>query len=228
MACRQVHGYLFFVCVMNRKITALKAQKRNNQRVNIYLDGEYAFSLARIVAAWLQVGGELSDEKIASLQAEDGCETAYQRAVKFIGYRMRSEKEIQDKLEEYQLPEGTIARVMDRLRRSGLVDDARFSQMWVENRAEYRPRSHRALAYELRRKGIPDELIEQTLDETEDDEELAYRAATQHSRKWNNLEWPDFRKKLSGFLARRGFSYHTAAQVVGRVWAERGSEKSFE
>jgi regulatory protein len=213
---------------MNRKITALKAQKRNHQRVNVYLDGEYAFSLARIVAAWLQVGGELSEEKIASLQAEDDRETAFQRAVKFIGYRMRSEKEIRDKLEEYQIPEGAITRVMDRLRRSGLVNDTQFSQIWVENRAEYRPRSHRALAYELRRKGIPDELIEQTLEETEDDEELAYRAAKQHSRKWNELEWPDFRKKLSGFLARRGFSYHIAAQVVGRVWAERESGESFE
>ena len=63
---------------MTRRITALKLQKRNHTRVNVYLDGEYAFGLARIVAAWLTVGTELSDEKIAMLQAEDQREMTYQ------------------------------------------------------------------------------------------------------------------------------------------------------
>ena len=50
-----------------KKITALTAQKRNPNRVNIYIDGEYAFSLARIVAAWLRVGQELDEEKLKKL-----------------------------------------------------------------------------------------------------------------------------------------------------------------
>ena len=49
---------------MDQKITALKAQKRNPNRINVYLDGIFAFGLARVVAAWLQVGQTLSDEKI--------------------------------------------------------------------------------------------------------------------------------------------------------------------
>ena len=52
---------------MNQKITALKAQKRNPNRVNVYLDGNFAFGVARIVAAWLNIGQELSPEKVASL-----------------------------------------------------------------------------------------------------------------------------------------------------------------
>ena len=59
---------------MGKQITDLKAQKRNHQRVNVYLDGEYAFGLSRIVAAWLHVGQELSPEKIKELKLEDELE----------------------------------------------------------------------------------------------------------------------------------------------------------
>jgi regulatory protein len=91
----------------------------------------------------------------------------------------------------------------------------------LENRSEFRPRSRRALAFELRQKGLSDEVIEQALVEAAPaDEDLAYQAALKQARRWKDLEWPEFRRKLNGFLARRGFSYDIAAPVVGRVWAE--------
>lgn len=213
---------------MVRKITALKQQKRNRQRVNVELDGEFAFGLSRILAAWLEVGQELSEEKIAQLQAEDAKEVAYQRAIRFIGYRMRTEAEVRDKLKEKSVPEDVIEEVLKRLHRSGIVDDERFAQSWVENRSEFRPRSHRALSFELRQKGIPNEVIENSLSEATDDEQLAYLAATKQSRRLKGLEWPDFRRKLSGFLARRGFPYNVIAPVVDRVWAEQKSAKTTE
>ncbi|HOG79782.1 MAG TPA: hypothetical protein PK454_08510, partial [Anaerolineaceae bacterium] len=66
---------------MDQKITALKVQKRNPNRVNVYLDGDFAFGLARVVAAWLQIGQILTPEKITSLQAQDTHEVAYQKAL---------------------------------------------------------------------------------------------------------------------------------------------------
>jgi regulatory protein len=209
---------------VSQKITAIKLQKRNHQRVNIFLEGEFAFGLSRIVAAWLEVGQELSEEKIAQLQAEDENEVAFQRSVKFIGYRMRAAAEVRDKLRDNHYPEEVIETVIERLQRDGLIDDERFAQIWVENRAEFRPRSHRVLAYELRQKGIAREVIDEALAETIEDEELAYRAGSKQSRKLRNLEWPDFRRKLAGFLARRGFSYDIVAPVVDRIWTEQGSD----
>jgi regulatory protein len=190
--------------------------------VNVYLDGEFAFGLARIVAAWLQVGQELDDQKIAALQAEDAHEVAYQRVLKLLGYRSRSTHEVRKNLRDHNVPEEVIAGVLERLRRSRLVDDERFAQAWIENRSEYRPRSRRALAMELRQKGITDEVIKQTLEEAaREDEDLAYQAALKQSRKLKEMEWPEFRQKLSGFLARRGFSYEVVAPVVKRVWVEQ-------
>jgi len=214
---------------MTRKITAIKLQKRNPHRVNIYLDGEFAFGLSRIIAGWLDVGHELDDEKIISLQAEDEQEVAYQRVLKFISHRMRTEGEIRRNLIKHKIQSEVINDVLQRLRRNGLVNDKQFAKIWVENRNEFRPRAHRMLTYELRQKGITDEIISQILDSIISDEVLALKAAQNQVRKYNGLEWPNFRRKLSGYLARRGFSYNIISLVVEQVWAEnRSQEKSME
>ncbi len=201
------------------KITALDVQKRDPNRVNVHLDGEYAFSLARIVAAWLQVGQELSAEKIAALQNEDDRERAYQQALLFLSYRARSTAEIRQNLRRHKLPPEIIEHTIERLRAEKLADDDQFAKAWVENRSTFRPRSRRALAVELRQKGIPDEAVRSALTGVDEDA-LAYEAALKRARRLEALEWNEFRTRLGEFLARRGFSYSVVAPVVSRTWDE--------
>lgn len=210
---------MLFINSMVRKITALKIQQHNTRRVNIFLDGEYAFSLERSAAAWLRIGQELGEEKIAQLHAEDVNEKAYQQALKLLNYRSRSASEVQKNLERHGVSEGTIGEVLERLNRSGLIDDNRFASDWVENRCEFRPRSRRALAIELRQRGLDDESISLAISDL-NDEHLAYKAALKHSRRLDGLDWRAYQKKLIGFLARRGFYYDVIAPVVKRVWDE--------
>jgi regulatory protein len=73
---------------------------------------------------------------------------------------------------------------------------------------------------ELRRKGLSDGIIQSVLDESVDDEALAFESARKQARRYAGLEWPEFRQKLGSFLARRGFSYSTIAPVVSEVWKE--------
>lgn len=204
---------------MERKVTALKAQKRNSNRINVYLDDEFAFGLSRFAAAWLQIGQKLSAEKIQELQDIDAQEVANQRALNFISYRVRSEAEVRKNLEKHDTPAEIIAEVLARLRKNGLVDDAQFALTWVENRSTFRPRGRRALAMELRQKGISDETIDEVLQDLDEDN-LAYQAALKQSRKYGGLEWMAFRKKMSAFLARRGFNYGVAKPVIEQVWSE--------
>jgi regulatory protein len=72
---------------------------------------------------------------------------------------------------------------------------------------------------ELRQKGIDNETIDNILQDL-DEEDLALRAASKQARKYDGLEWSDFRKKLSAFLARRGFGYDVVSPVVREVWSE--------
>lgn len=209
---------------MDRKITALKAQKKNPNRVSVYLDGEYAFGLAKIVAAWLQVGQTLNDEKIAALKEQDNSEVALQKVLRLLSYRPRSEAEIQQKLTDLGYTPAVIEQVLDKLRTSHLIGDKEFARTWVENRNTFRPRSHRYLAFELRQKGVAEDVIQETLADSVDEEELAYQAAIRYVRRLEGADWETFRKKLSGFLGRRGFSYGTIAPVVRKVWSETRSE----
>lgn len=202
-----------------KKITALEVQRRNPNRVNVHLDGEFTFGLARIVAAWLRVGQEISEEKIEQLQAEDARERAFQQAMLFLSYRARSESEIRQNLRKHEIPELVIEQTLDRLRQDGLANDDQFARAWVENRSTFRPRSRRLMAMELRQKGLNDEAVATAIADV-NDEALAYEAAQKRVARYKSLEWNEFRKKLSDFLARRGFSYSVVAPVVTRLWNE--------
>jgi regulatory protein len=206
------------------KITAVEPQKRDPNRVSIYLDGVYAFGLARVVAAWLKVGQELSQEKIASLQAEDARERAYQQALLFLSYRARSESEIRQNLRKHDIPEEVIVHTLERLRESRLADDGQFARAWVENRNTFRPRSRRALKMELHQKGLSEQAVQSALAGL-DEEALAYEAGLKKARHLQALEGSEFRRKLYEFLARRGFPYSVIASVVSRLWNETHAEQ---
>jgi len=204
---------------VTKLITALKVQSKNRNRINVYLDGEFAFGLSRFVAAWLRVGQSLSDEKIASLIADDEREAAYQRALHYISIRERSTTEVRQFLTKHNVPFHVIEYTLERLHNNHLVNDENFAETWIENRLEFKPRSRRALSIELYQKGIPQEIIEQKL-ENVDEEELVYQAALKCARKYSHLEWTEFRKRLLGFLARRGFNYELSSAAVSKVWEE--------
>jgi regulatory protein len=202
-----------------KQITALVAQKRNRHRVNVFLDGRFAFGLTAIEAARLHVGQTLSDEEIAELRKRDALEAAHERALHFLSFRPRSASEVQRYLESKGVSAEHIQQVMERLARVGLVDDVAFARFWVENREQFRPRSVRALRYELRHKGLAPETIEAVL-AGHDDLAVALEAARSQARRLRGLAQRDFQRRLGQFLARRGFDYETITEVVQRTWAE--------
>ncbi len=201
------------------KITALKQQARNQGRVNIYLDGEFAFGLAKILAARLAIGQALDEDAQARLQQEDEVEQAYERALHFLGPRPRSEAEVRRRLTIAKVPAEAISAVLARLARAGLVNDEAFASYWVDNRSTFRPRSKRLLQAELRQKGLSDEAVQAALAAT-DDGSAAFALARRRAGRLAGLEHMDFRKKLGDFLARRGFDFDTIEPVVERVWQE--------
>lgn len=206
--------------IMVQRITAIESQQKNPERVNVYLDGEFAFGLSSIVAAWLKVGQDLSEEKIANLKAEDDHEVTYQKALHFLSYRPRSSAEVRQNLTKRGISESLTDETVNRLQEAGLVNDESFARAWVENRNTFRPSGKPALRIELRRKGLSDEIVQSVLDTQVNEETLACEAARKYARRLAGLEWLKFRQKLGGFLTRRGFSYTVIAPVVSKVWKE--------
>ncbi|MEJ2210918.1 MAG: RecX family transcriptional regulator [Anaerolineae bacterium] len=209
---------------MAGEITGLKYQKKNPDRVSVYLDGRFAFGLPAIVAARLKMGQVLSDAEVEALQAEGNEEKEYNRALDYLSYRPRSRREIDLYLQKRGVPEAQIGAILSRLERASLLDDEAFAHFWVENRERFRPRGLRALRYELRNKGVSDEIIDLAL-ESVDTQESAYRSAAKKARQLDGQDRQTFYRKMIGFLSRRGFAYEVARQAADRCWSELAREE---
>jgi regulatory protein len=207
-------------------ITALEIQKRNKERVNVYLDGEYSFSVNLIDAARLRKGQTLTENDIHQLRADDAVVKAVESAVRFLGYRPRSIQEVCRNLKEKSIDEGVIDQAVERLSAMGYLDDEAFARFWVENRTMFKPLSPSALRYELRQKGISDAIMESVLSEV-DSSASAYKAAVGQARRFRGSDVKTFRAKMSSFLQRRGFSYDIIREVIERLEEELGEEDYF-
>jgi regulatory protein len=214
---------------MDGRITALKVQKRNRQRINVYIDGRFAFGLAAIEAMRLKVGQCLGAAEIARLKEKDQVEVAYDRALNFLSYRPRSVAEVRSRLLGKEFDVTTIDQVIARLSRAGLLDDEAFARYWIENRDTHKPRGSRALRYELRQKGVMDSVIDDLLTDY-DEGDAAYRAAysqAQRLARQSDHDIDALRSKLFAFLTRRGFPFDIARDIVDNLlieWGEEGAE----
>ena len=214
---------------MKKTITEISAQKRNRRRVNISLDGSYAFSLDRMTAAWLQVGKELSDVEIEQLQMRDEVEVGFNQALNLLSHRSRSVAEMTRYLEGKGYAPGTLKAVLARLEEEGLLNDDRFAREWIENRNTFRPRSQSQLKVELRFKGLAESSIDSALEESGvDDATLAMAAARKQVHRYLSSNYDIYRKRLGNALLRRGFSYATVNDTLRTLWDEMQHTETVE
>lgn len=207
------------------EITALEVQQRNKERVNLYLDGAYAFSITALEATRLKVGQRLSEAEVAQLKAQAEVDRAYERTLRFLTYRPRSEAEVLKYLASKGVEERVQAEILAKLRRLNLVDDEAFARFWVESREQSHPLGRMALRSELRLKGVRDATIEKAL-RALNEEDSAYRAARKQARRYADLNDKQTQEKLGAFLIRRGFPYSVARATVRRLveeWAAEGT-----
>lgn len=212
---------------IERQVTDLQTQKRNRERVNIYLDGAFAFGLAGSLAVGLRVGDRLSDKEIGELKRKDSVEEARRRAMRLIARRPRSEQELRRYFERREIPSSVQEAAIEELKDGDWVDDWAFAEAWVENRMAFRPRGAYALKSELRQKGVPREAIEDALVGF-DEERAAIKAGRAALDRYADLSWQDFRKRLGGYLGRRGFPFEMISSVVDLLWREITEPESEE
>ena len=206
-----------------KKVTALRAGRRQGKRVNVFLDGKFAFSLEAEVAVkpGLEVGQELSEGDIEALTRADLRHRCLNAALLYLSYRPRSEAELRQRLHRRGFDGDNVEAALAKLREQGLVDDLAFAQFWKDNREAFRPRSRWLTKLELRQKGVANDIIDQVVANV-DEEDSAYRAAVSRARSLPRSDYQSFRRRLGEYLKRRGFSYQVITQTVERVWQEKG------
>jgi len=208
-------------------ISAIERQKRR-QRVNVYGDeGRFAFALALHLAqdAGLHTDMELSEAQVNALQEADARHSAYEAALRLLSYRPRSEREMRRRLGRRGIGLRLIDETVRQLRERGYLDDEAFARFWTETREATSPRSRRLIAQELRAQGVDTETAAAATVSVAD-EEAAYRAASRRLHAFRGLDYETFRRRLGGFLVRRGFSYDVARRTMDRCWQEAGGNEA--
>jgi regulatory protein len=210
------------------KITDISIQARNNDRVNVSVDGKYRFSLDvyQVGELGVKVGKEYSDEEIRALEQESQFGKLYARALEYTLMRPHSAKEIRDYLwrktrtslvksrrtGEVSKREGisqSIAdRVYDRLLEKDYVNDERFARYWIENRNVTKGASKRKIVNELRAKGVEQGMIDSLLaSSTRNDDSEIEKIIAKKRTKYDD-------QKLIQYLARQGFDFDLIKQKI--------------
>ena len=206
------------------KITAISAQVKNANRVNVSVDGTYRFSLDiyQLADPGIRVGKEYTDAELTALEDESIFGKVYGRALEYCLSRPHSAKEVRDylykKTRDQRTKTGELrkgvspeitARVFDRLTEKGYINDESFARFWVENRNVRKGTSTRKLTMELRAKGVAAEIIDHAIASSPRDEtnELQKMIDKKRSR------YPDD-QKLMQYLVRQGFSYDDVKQAL--------------
>ncbi|GAB5490740.1 MAG: recombination regulator RecX [Phototrophicaceae bacterium] len=202
------------------KVTLLERQKKNSERVNVYLDGEFAFGLNIMDALQLKKGQELDEQSIAELQHKDAIVKAIDVAVNLLSYRPRSKHEIRQKLRKKDYDEFVIETAIERMVARSYLDDHAFARFWIESRNRSKPRGKRALSYELRNKGVSDAIIRELLEDMVDETAGAYDAAQKRIRRMRGKTQYEFKQKVGAFLQRRGFNYEAVNQALETIIEE--------
>jgi regulatory protein len=202
-----------------KRVTAIRSGRR--KRVNIFLDGKFAFSLEGEIALKerLEVGQELPEASIEALARADLFQRCLNAALNYLSYRLRSEAELRQRLGRRGFDDDSVEAVIARLREQGLVNDLAFAEFWRDNRQSFRPRSRWLTALELRQKGVAGEITNQVVAEV-DDEDSAYRAGLSRVRSLPRSDYESFRRRLGEYLRRRGFGYRVISHTVKRLWQE--------
>lgn len=201
-------------------ITSIKKQKKSG-RVNVFVDGKFSFgaSLETLLKHGVKKDKEIDEERVRKLKEESDLEKVYGRLLRFSTIRPRSEKEIKLWFKRKNVDSLLVSQVFNKLKNTGLVDDETFAKWWIEQRKEFRPKSKIALTSELKQKGISGEVISKILGEMDISSELEFakRVALKKLRVLSGLPFDEKKRKLLGFLGRRGFSWETAKKAIDEI-----------
>ena len=199
------------------KITGITSQTKNDNRVNVMVDGVYRFSLDifQLSDLGIRIGKEYTEEELVELESESQFGKLYARTLEYCLMRPHSAKEVRDYLYKKTrdtrtktggikkgVPVEITERVFARLADKGYIDDEKFARFWVENRNTTKGSSRRKIIAELRAKGVESSLVERLWEDSErsDENELQKIIAKKRNR------YPDDQKFMQ-YLARQGFSY---------------------
>lgn len=213
------------------RVSRIAPQRRDPDRVNVYLDDVFAFGLdaSIVLESGLHAGQQLSEAETLELRDGDEIRRATSAAVQFLGYRARSEREICDRLRRRGFADAAIEATLTRLRDWHYVDDQDFAGRWVDNRLQHRPRSTRLLTQELLQHGIDRDTAQQVVTDAEVDEQAdAITLARERAERLRTLDPAVRDRRIAALLGRRGYGWDVIRTALRALEEEREEAQDTE
>ncbi|MBW4827734.1 MAG: RecX family transcriptional regulator [Clostridiaceae bacterium] len=198
------------------KITKIKPQN-NKDRVNIYLDGEFAFGLDLEIAYKynLKKDMEIDESYIENVLKSEEQNSANDYALKFLSHRSRTEKEIVDKMIKKGFDEEVINETLAYLKKYNFIDDRRFAEIYTEEKIRLKKLGSYRIKHELQNKGVDESIASEIVEKYSDNEyERAMELATKKVKSYKNDDKNAIYRKLGGYLQRRGYSFECVSKVL--------------
>jgi regulatory protein len=212
------------------QITKIERQKKNAARATVYIDGAFGFGVSDevLIRYTLHTGMELTERFVEELAEADSEDTGKQKAMRYLGIRPRTRREIATYLARKGYSEMVTSRVIERLVALRLLDDAEFARMFCRDRLKLKPTGSQLLKKLLLQKGVPRPTAEEVMAEffePETEQTLAAAAAARFLRKKLEPRSADdeaaVKRRLLDHLLRRGFSYEVARHAIDQLYARQ-------
>lgn len=197
-------------------ITSVERHKKNKDKLSVYIDNQYAFSI--LEEDYIRLGfyekQEIAQDEIDHIKTDINYRSAKSMAVKFLVMKLRSERDVREKLDNEGYDDEVISNVIEELKSMGYINDRMYAQKYVYDRSKLKPQSKKLLKYDLINRGIPEEITDEVLTDWEIDETAVAESLIR--RKFGKYDFNDLKvqKKIYSFLQHRGFSFQQIDEAL--------------
>ncbi len=204
-------------------VTKVTVQKANKERFNIFLDEQYAFSVDQniFIQYGLMKGKELDTKDIENILHTDIKRKAYNIAIVFLSYRMRSEKEIRIKLHHKEMPDEIIDDVIKKLKQDNYVNDEQFADAFIKTNIKTTAKGPTVLKRELREKGVHLSHIEKAMEQYTLDEQIEKAQKIMGKSSKKTVSAKQNSSAMEQLLYRKGFE----SQVIQAIRTDEQDEE---
>ncbi|WP_431027977.1 recombination regulator RecX [Lysinibacillus sp. LZ02] len=210
-------------------ITKIGRQKNNKERYNIYLNDEYAFAVdeGTLIKFGLIKGKILEQFDIDEITYEDEIAKAFNKALSFLSFQMRSEYEVKKKLFDAGHGEAVVLEAIRKLEALGFLNDETYSKALLETKKRTMKKGPRAIRQDLKKKGIDKSLQDEVLEtfSYEEQLEIAIQLAEKEVRAGNRKTPAQVKQKIQDVLLRKGYSFSIVSDVLERITLEREEDE---
>ena len=202
-------------------ITKIEEGKRNKERVNIYIDNEYAFSVSKeiLYKENLKVDDTVNIEDLREIVKKDNYIKCKNSALRIVERSYKSERELKDKLLLKGYDKDSIEKTMEFLKEYNFLSDNNYTKMYVKDKSKFQGKNR--IKFDLYRKGIDEEIIQEELSsiDEEDEREVAYNLVLKKYNVISKRESDKYKlsQKLYRYIVSKGYSYDIASYAIKKV-----------